>query len=343
MPESLVLITRRIPPAGLALLDDAGARTRVLEPDPDRIVDRAALIGAVQHAAVLLTQLTERIDREVMEASAGLRGIATMAVGYNNIDMDAANAMGIPVSNTPGVLTETTADLTFALLLGIARRIREADAYMRAGKYRIWGPELLLGTDVGTGPDGSRKTLGIIGYGRIGRAVARRARGFDMDIIAYRSGRTGSADDGTPYVSLDDLLTRSDFVSIHAPLNHDTRHLIGARELKLMRDSAFLINVGRGEIVDERALVAALRSATIAGAALDVYEYEPAMADGLADCHNVLLAPHIGSASVATRDRMAAIAARNALAHLRGERAPEVVNPAVYDSAAYRARLESMS
>jgi glyoxylate reductase len=315
----------------------------VLEPDPDRVVDRAELLGGVRRASVLLTQLTERIDRELMQAASRLRGIATMAVGYNNIDMDAANAMGIPVTNTPGVLTQTTADLTLALLLGVARRIREADAYMRAGRYHIWGPELLLGSDVGTGPAGERKTLGIIGYGRIGRAVARRAGGFDMDVIAFRSGRTGSADDGTPYVTLEELLQRSDFVSIHAPLNSETRHMIGEPELRLMKDTAFLVNVARGEIVDERALVAALRSRTIAGAALDVYENEPAMADGLADCDNVLLAPHLGSASIATRDRMATIAARNALAHLRGERAPDVVNPEVYDSAAYRARVQSLS
>jgi glyoxylate reductase len=278
-----------------------------------------------------------------MEAARNLRGIATMAVGYNNIDIAAANAMGIPVSNTPGVLTETTADLTFALLLGVARRIREADSYMRAGRYHIWGPELLLGADVGTGPDGRRKTLGVIGYGRIGRAVARRARGFDMDVIAFRSGQSGLADDGTPYVTLDELLRTSDFVSIHAPLNAGTRHMIGARELALMKHTAFLINVARGEILDERALVDALRDRIIAGAALDVFEDEPAMADGLADCDNVLLAPHIGSASTDTRGRMSAIAARNVLAHLRAVRAPDAVNAEVYDSAAYRVRMDSLA
>ena len=331
MKSPLVLLTRRIPPEGLHLLEAARVRVEIVEPDPERIVDRAALTAAIRRADVLLCLLTERIDRDILEHAPQLRGIANMAVGYNNIDISAANAMGIPVTNTPGVLTESTADFTWALLLGVARRITEADAYMRAGRYKIWGPELMLGADVGSGADGRRKTLGIIGYGRIGRAVARRARGFDMDVVAYNPQREGRDDDGTVYTPLDVLLRTSDFVSIHAPSRPETRHMIGANELAMMKRSAYLINVARGENVDEDALVHALQNDIIAGAALDVFENEPAMANGLAECDNALIVPHIASATNTTRNRMAAIAAVNALAHARGERAPDIVNPQVYD------------
>lgn len=343
MPETHVVLTRTIPPAGLAILADAGVPHTILQPNAEAPVADAALREAIPDAVVLVSLLTERIDAALLSRAIRLRGIAQMAVGYNNIDVSAATAMGIPVSNTPGVLTETTADLTWALLLAAARRVPEADAYMRAGRYAIWGPELMLGADVGTGADGVRRTLGIIGYGRIGQAVARRAVGFDMDVIAYAPGRDGSAPDGTVYVSLEELLVRSDFVSIHAPLNESTRHMIGERELRAMKASAYLINVARGEIVDEAALVRALQESWIAGAALDVYEHEPAMAAGLAQCSNAVIVPHIGSASIGTRNLMAVIAARNALAHLRGERAPDVVNPEVYDTSEWHARTRSSS
>jgi glyoxylate reductase len=339
------VVTRPIPAAGLDLLTAAGITPYVLQPDPDADVDRAGLIRAAGSADVLLTLLTERVDAEVLRQGAALRGVANMAVGYNNIDVAAATELGIPVSNTPGVLTETTADLTWALLLAAARRIPEAHAYMTAGRYRIWGPELLLGADVGRGADGERRTLGIIGFGRIGQAVARRARGFDMRILAYtpRSRDAIDAFDDVAYADLDVVLAESDFVTLHASFSEETRHLIDERALRMMKPTAYLINVARGEMVDERVLVRALNEGWIAGAALDVFEREPAMADGLAACANAVLVPHIGSATTGTRARMATMAAANALAHLRGERAPNVVNPAVYETAAYRRRLEATS
>lgn len=338
-----MVLTRRLPAAGMAILEQADVRIQVVETDPEKIIDSDALTDAVLRADVLVSLLTEKITGDMMQRATSLRGIANMAVGFNNIDIAAANAIGIPVTNTPGVLTETTADLTWALLLSVARRIVEADAYMRGGRYRIWGPELMLGMDVGPGADGERKTLGIIGYGRIGRAVARRAAGFSMNVIAYNPGRVRVDPDGTRYVALDDLLRCSDFVSIHAPSSPATFHLIDETALAAMKPTSYLINVGRGEVVDENALVRALQNKVIAGAALDVFEQEPAMAQGLRECSNAVIVPHIGSASRGTRDTMATLVARNALAHLSFARAPNVVNPEVYDQRAYverRSRLE---
>jgi glyoxylate reductase len=286
----------------------------------------------------LLCLLTERIDHEVLEANPRLRGIANFAVGFDNIDLDLATELGIPVSNTPGVLTEATADFTFALLLACARRIPEADRFTRDGHFRIWGPTLLLGADVGPGPDGQPKTLGIVGYGRIGQAVARRARGFDMELLA--NAPTPGDDPDVQFVALPELLARSDFVTIHATLTPATRHFIGEPELRRMKRTAFLINAARGAIVDEAALVRALREGWIAGAGLDVYEHEPALTAGLTSLSNVVLAPHVASASVHTRGRMATIAATNAIAHLRGERAPDCVNPEVYERETWTRRVK---
>lgn len=339
--EPIVAVTRRIPAAGLDLLRDGGATVHIAHDQPESDVPRATLLAAVARADVLLSLLTERIDADVLAHNPRLRGIANFAVGFNNIDVAAATRLGIPVSNTPGVLTEATADLTWALLLAVARRIPAAHEYMTSGRFRTWGPELLLGADVGTGPDGARRTLGIIGFGRIGRAVARRALGFDMRVLAYtpRSRSAIDAADGVEYADLDRLLAESDFVTLHAPLNDESRHVIDERALRRMKPSSFLVNVARGELVDEVALVRALQEGWIAGAALDVFEHEPDMAPGLADCANAVLVPHIGSATHATRDRMATMAATNALAHLRLERAPNVVNPEVYDSDTYRDRV----
>lgn len=336
----MIFVTRRIPEAGLAVLRIARIPFRIGQMDDEQELDHGALLEGVRTADVLLSLLTEPVDAEVLTTNPRLLGVANCAVGYDNVDVAAATELGIPVTNTPGVLTDTTADLTWALLLGLARRIPEAHAYMTAGRYRIWGPNLLLGGDVSPGGSGRRKVLGIIGFGRIGQAVARRALGFDMQVLAH-DPYARAAIAATPHVSwsdLDALLTSSDFVSIHALLTDQTYHLIGEAQLRAMKAAAILINVARGPIVDEAALVQALRNGWIGGAALDVYENEPAMAAGLADCPNALLVPHIGSASRDTRDRMAAMAATNAVAHLRREQAPNVVNPEVYETAAYRRR-----
>ena len=339
-----VFLTRRIPAAGLDILHAAGLEVEIGQDDPERGLDRAALLRGVARADVLLSLLTERIDGAVLDAGARLRGIANMAVGYDNIDVAAASARGLPVSNTPGVLTDTTADLTWALLLAVARRVPESERYLRAGHYRVWGPELFLGADVSPGGSGVPKTLGIIGFGRIGRAVARRAHGFDMRVLAHSPERAEiEALPDVTYAELDTLLRESDFVTLHAPGTPATRHLLGGRELGLMKPTAFLVNVARGDLVDEAALVRALHEGAIAGAALDVYEREPELAAGLANCENAVLVPHIGSASRDTRALMASMAARNAVAHARGERAPNVVNPAVYEAAAYAAHAQSRS
>lgn len=347
MPEHEwhVFLTRRIPDAALTLLRDAGAIVAIGQSDEERGLEKAAIIDGVRHADVLLSLLTEPIDREVLTASPTLRGVANYAVGFNNIDVAAATELGIPVSNTPGVLTETTADLAWALILAVARRVVQAHQYMVGGHYKLWGPNLFLGGDVGTGASGRRKVLGIVGYGRIGSAVARRAIGFDMDVLAYdphnQEAIARDAADPARHLraaSLDELLRESDFVSLHPLLTPETHHLIGERELALMKPTAYLVNVARGPVVDEQALVRALQAHRIAGAALDVYEDEPRMAPGLAACDTVVLVPHIASASHDTRDRMAVMAAGNVVAHERGERAPDAVNPEVYDTAAYRAR-----
>lgn len=336
-----VFVTRRIPDAGLDVLRREGLDVEVGQAEDQAPLAREDLLAGVRDAPVLLSLLTEEVDRTVLEANPGLRGVANYAVGYDNVDVEAATELGIPVSNTPGALTETTADLTWALILAVARRVVEADRLMRSGRFRLWGPTLLLGGDVGPGGSGRRKVLGIVGFGRIGRAVARRARGFEMDVLAHdphHRDRVASSP-LAEWAELDDLLERSDFVSIHAPLSDETRHLIGADRLERMKETAYLINTARGPIVDEEALVGALREGRIAGAGLDVYENEPTMAPGLAELENVILLPHVGSASRDTRDGMAEMAATDALHHLRGERALHVVNPEVYDGEAYRKRM----
>lgn len=345
MTDRKVFITRRIPEVAIPILREAGATVAVGQSDEEKGLTSDALLAGVRASDVLLSLLTEPITRDVLSANPRLLGVANYAVGFNNVDVAAATELGIPVSNTPGVLTDTTADLTWALILGIARHVVEAHEYMVAGRYKLWGPNLFLGGDVSPGGTGKRKVLGIVGYGRIGAAVARRSIGFDMDVLAYDPHNPAAiaADAADPSrrvraASLEELLRESDFVSLHPLLTAETRHMIGARELAMMKRSAYLINVARGPVVDEAALVEALRSNVIAGAALDVFENEPLMAPGLAECHNAILVPHIASGSQDTRDRMATMAATNAVAHLDGKRAPNVVNPDVYDSPAYAAR-----
>jgi glyoxylate reductase len=336
-----VFITRKIPEPGLAALREAGVSFTVCQLREDDGVSNTQLLEGVHGCRVLLPLLTEPIDREVMEVNPNLLGIAQMAVGFNNIDVAVATELGIPVSNTPGVLTETTADLTWAMLMAVARRITQAHDYMIAGNYRIWGPNLFLGGDIGRGASGRRKTLGIIGYGRIGEAVAKRSTGFEMRVLACDpyAREAIAASDLVEYATLDELLPQADFVTLHPLLTDETRHMINEERLRKMKPTAYLINASRGPVVDENALVKALSEGWIAGAALDVYEHEPQMAHGLAELDNVVLLPHIASASADTRGRMAQMAAENAIAFLGGRRALNPVNPEVYETAAYRRRV----
>jgi glyoxylate reductase len=275
----------------------------------------------------LLCVVTDRIDAQVFAAAPTLKVVANVAVGYDNVDVPAATQHGVVVTNTPGVLTEATADLTWGLLLSLARRIPEGDRYIRAGRWHEWHPMFLLGQNV------YDQTLGIIGMGRIGQAVARRAQGFGMRLLyhnRHRLDQTREAALGATWVELPTLLQQADFVSLHVPLTATTTHLIAAAELRLMRPTAYLINTARGPVVDEVALIQALQEGWIAGAGLDVFEHEPQVPAALRELENVVLVPHIGSASVATRTQMAVMAAENLLAVLRGERPLYVVNPEVY-------------
>ncbi len=294
--------------------------------DPDLPPSRDVLLEEMCGIHGLLCLLTDTIDEEVIAAGESLRVISNYAVGHDNIDLAAATRRGVLVCNTPGVLTETTADLAWALLMAAGRRVVEADAYLRAGKWQSWSPQLLLGQDV------NGATLGIIGFGRIGQAVGRRASGFDMRVIYTDVTRQPDAERaiGAEFVDLQALLRESDFVSVHTPLNDETHHLIGAEELALMKPSAVLVNTARGPIVDGAALAEALRERRIFAAGLDVFESEPIPSDDpLLELDNVVLLPHIGSASIATRTRMANMAAANLIAGVKGQRPPNLVNPEV--------------
>jgi glyoxylate reductase len=321
-----VLITQSIPEPGPELIRAEDARVEISPLDRPMTADE--LRSAVQGRDAVLCLLTDRIDKRVFDAARGCRLFANMAVGFNNIDVEEATRRGILVTNTPGILTESTADLTWALILGVARRVLEGDAEMRSGRYQGWGPFYMLGGDV-TGA-----TLGLIGPGRIAAAVARRAQGFDMKLIYH--GRRPSAELealGATFRARDDLLRESDFVSLHVPLSPETRHMIDENALARMKRTAYLVNTSRGPVVDEAALVRALRAGRIAGAGLDVFENEPRMAEGLASCPNTLLLPHLGSATSATRAAMSRLAAENVIAYLRGDRPPNLVNPDAWDTA----------
>ncbi len=336
-----IFVTRVIPEAGFALLREE-AEVDVWPGPEDETPPKEEILQGVRKADVLLCLLTEEIDRTVMEANPRLLGIANLAVGYNNIDVKTATELGIPVSNTPGVLTDTTADLAWTLIMAVARNIVQGHQYVKEGRFKIWGPKLLLGIDVSSGGTGKPKTLGIIGFGRIGQAVLKRSRGFDMRVLAYDPLQKERVEqtEGVAYRELTDLLRESDFITLHPALSKETHHLIGERELSLMKPTAFLINTSRGPIIDEKALVKALKEGRIAGAGLDVYENEPELAPGLADCENVVLLPHLGSASRETRDKMATMAATNALSFLKKEKAPNTVNPEVYETKFYHRRIE---
>lgn len=282
----------------------------------DQPFSKAELIQRLQGKGGLICHIISTIDDEVLAASPTLKVVANVAVGYNNIDLAAARRLGIVVTNTPDVLTETTADFAWALLMAAARRVVEADQYARSGQWRAWKWDLLWGLDV------HGKTLGVLGFGRIGRAVARRAGGFDMRILyhdAMRADRTAERDLRATYVDRDTLLQESDFVTVHTPFLPETRHLIDETALRTMKNTAILVNAARGPIVDEAALVRALGEGWIAGAGLDVFEEEPKIHPGLLPLRNVVLAPHIASASHDTRQAMATLAVRNCLAVLEGK------------------------
>ncbi len=318
-----VYVTRLIPQKAFDMLKPECQ----LEINPyDRVLEKGELVKAAYDAEGLLCLLTDQIDAELLDQLPRLRFVANCAVGYDNINVPACTQRNIAVSNTPGVLTDTTADMAWALLMAAARRVVEADQYVRKGKFKGWAPMLFLGQEV------NRKVLGIIGMGRIGTAVAKRAAGFNMPVIYYNPTRKSLEEErslGILYRDLEILLKESDYISLHVPLSEKTRHLIGEQELKQMKKSAYLINTSRGPVINETALVQALRDGELAGAALDVYEEEPELAPGLTELKNVTLAPHIASATVETRTRMAVMAAENLLAGLKGEKPPNLINPEI--------------
>jgi glyoxylate reductase len=322
-----ILVTKRVFDEGLEPLREAGAQLDYHESDLSLSSKELCERARGKHA--LVTQLSDPISEDVIAAGGGtLRVIAQVAVGYDNIAVEAATRRGILVTHTPDVLTETTADLAWALLLATARRVVESDAFLRAGKFQRWTMDLFCGQDV------YGKTLGLVGMGRIGRAVARRAKGFGMRVLYESRTRLPGETErelGAEYATRERLFAESDFVSLHVPLTPQTRHIVGREQLEAMKPEAILVNTARGPVVDEKALVEALESGAIRGAGLDVYEREPEVEPGLVELPNVVLLPHIGSASWETRRAMCGIAARDALAGLRGERPRFALNPEVLE------------
>ncbi len=325
MARPKVYVTRQLFDEAMEILERQ-AEVEVFE-GVDNAIPRDLLLTKVRNVDGLLPLLTDNIDAEVMDAGRKLKVISNMAVGFNNIDLRAATERGIYVTNTPGILTDTTADLAFALIMAVARRVPEADRNVRTGKWiHAWGPKMFIGTDV------HGKTLGIVGLGRIGSAIAKRAKGFDMKVVYYDVDRRRDLENelGIDYKALEDVLSESDFVSLHVPLTEETFHLIGQQQLSTMKRRAYLINTSRGPVVDEEALYRALRDRTIAGAALDVFEREPIDPNSpLLKLDNVVLTPHIASASVETRTKMAVMAATNLVSVLQGKKPPNLVNPDV--------------
>lgn len=320
MSNPKALATRPLFPAACAILE----KSFEVEywPKMEKI-PRPELLHRVADKEALICLLTERVDEELLAAAPNLRVVSTVSVGYDHIDVPACTRRNVMVTNTPGVLDETTADLAWALLMAMARRIVEGDAWMRTGTWPGWELDQLLGGDV------YGKTLGIIGFGRIGRGMARRALGFQMRVLYYNRSRVATGVERelhAEYADLDRLLRDSDFVTLHVPLNAETRHLISAEAFEKMKTTAYLINTARGPVVDEAALIQALEEKKIAGAALDVYEHEPKAAPELLARRDVILAPHIGSATIETRTKMAVMAAANAAEFIAGRRPPNALN-----------------
>ncbi len=315
-----VFLTRSLPEQVMKRLQ---AETELEMNTEERALTKEEIIAGIQGKDALLCLLTDHIDARVMDANPNLKVIANYAVGYNNIDLEAASERGIAVTNTPGVLTESSADLAFALIISLARRIAEADHYIRSEKWPGWEPSQFLGADV------YGATLGIIGLGRIGKALAKRGKGFDMNVIYWNRTRLSEEEEhtlGLTYRPMDEVLAQADFVSLHVAYTPDTHHLINKAAFSKMKDSGFIINTARGAVIDEQALVDALKSKEIAGAGLDVFEEEPKIHPDLLTMNNTVLLPHIGSASVTTRTKMGMIAVDNILAGCKGQKIPNQVN-----------------
>lgn len=319
-----IFITRPVPEAGVKMLREKGYEVFINEKARERAASEKELVNGVKGADAVLSVLTDKITSKVMDAGLStLKIIANYAVGFDNIDFGAAKERNIMITNTPGVLTDTVAEHTFALMIAIAHRISEADRFSRAGKYKAWGPELLLGSDI------SGKTLGIVGLGRIGSRVAHHAvSGFDMKVIYTDIKQNPEFEQkfGATFAStIDELLPKCDFISLHVPLLSSTHHLINEARLKLMKPSAYLINTSRGPVIDEHALVLSLSRGEIRGAAIDVFEFEPEITTGLKKLDNIILTPHIASATKETRNKMSELAAQNIIAVLSGQTPPNLI------------------
>jgi len=318
-----IFVTRKIPEKGLDIL----RKHHEIEVNPhDRVLSKKEIIKGLKGKDGLLCLLTDQIDKEVIESKKKLKMISNYAVGYNNIDIKTATRHKIPVSNTPGVLTDTTAEMAWALLFSTTRRIAEGDKFTRDGKFKGWGPMLMLGQDI------TNKTLGVIGTGRIGTAFALKSKGFNMKVLYHdeKINEKLESELNAKKVSFKELLQKSDFISIHVPLLDSTYHLISEKELKMMKETAVLINTARGPIVDEKSLVKALKNKWIFSAGLDVYENEPKISEELKKLDNTILQPHSASASIDTRTKMAVMAAENMIKGLKGEKPLNCVNPEVF-------------
>jgi Lactate dehydrogenase and related dehydrogenases len=325
--KNQVLVTKRIYPEAIELLKQ---HVEVDYVDSDEGLAAGELLLRLQGKQAVVSQLTDRFDAGVIEKLEGVRSISNVAVGFDNIDVAAATRKGILVTNTPDVLTDTTADFAFALLMAAARRVVEGHHYVHSGKWRKWYIDLLVGHDI------HHRTIGIFGMGRIGQAMAKRAGGFSMRVLYHDAMRAPEALEkslGLEFLSAEDLLRQSDFISVHVPLLPETRKMIGAAQLRMMKPTAILVNTSRGPVVDEAALAEALDRKIIAGAGLDVFEQEPNVHPLLLKLENVVLAPHIASASIDTRRNMSLMAARNALSALEGSRPANLLNPEGMDSA----------
>jgi len=326
MERPKVFITRQIPQEGIDLLQ----RVADVDVNPvDAPLPKSKLLEAAAKYDGIIGLLTDKIDSEFFEAGTNLKGYANYAVGFDNIDVAEATKRKVPVSNTPGVLTDATAECAWSLIFAVARRVVESDKVMRSGKWDGWGPMQFIGGDI------MGKTLGIVGAGRIGTAMALMSRGFGMKVLyTSSSGRRNGVLDAELHAELvpfDELLKRSDFISLHTPLTPDTKHLFDSSAFSMMKDTAYIVNTARGPVINEADLVTALRTGQIAGAGLDVYENEPAMAPGLAELDNAVVLPHIGSATFSSRTNMSTLAARNIIAMLREDKPETCLNPELFD------------